>query len=50
MRQCLEWAVNPVADHAVLLPFAADLGAWMRRASEEEFGALELLPASLVGG
>jgi predicted nucleotidyltransferase len=50
MRQCLEWAVNPISDHSLLLPFAADLGGWMQRACEAEFGALELLPASLIGG
>jgi hypothetical protein len=48
MRRCLELAVNPTADLTAVVPFATDFGAWMRVASEAEFGPLELLPASLV--
>jgi hypothetical protein len=48
MRRCLELAVNPISDRHVLLPFVTDFAEWMQRATEAEFGALELLPASLA--
>ncbi len=34
MKQCLELAVNPIADPAVLLPLVTDLAGWMRHACE----------------
>lgn len=48
MRRCLELAVNPVSSPQVLVPLVTGLAAWMHDACEKEFGALELLPASLV--
>jgi hypothetical protein len=48
MRRCLELAVNPISNRAELLPFVPDFAEWMQLAAEAEFGALELLPASLV--
>jgi hypothetical protein len=48
MRRCLDLAVNPESDGPRLLPFVTDFAKWMQHATEAEFGALELLPASLV--
>jgi len=48
MRHCLELAVNPVSDRHMLLLFVTSLAEWMMGATEDEFGRLELLPASLV--
>jgi uncharacterized protein len=48
MRRCLELAVNPISDTRELLPMVRDFAAWMRQATEAEFGELELLPASLA--
>jgi predicted nucleotidyltransferase len=48
MWRCLELAVNPTADPPEFLPLVADFASWMRQAFEAEFGALELLPATLL--
>jgi len=48
MWRCLELAVSPTADPQEFLPLVAEFSGWMRKAFEAEFGALELLPASLV--
>lgn len=48
MGRCLELAVNPISDTEEFLPMVTDFTAWMHQATEAEFGALELLPASLL--
>lgn len=48
MWRCLELAVNPISDTEEFLPLVTDFNAWMREATEAEFGTLELLPASLL--
>ena len=48
MWRCLELAANPPADPQQFLTMVAEFAEWMRQAFEAEFGALELLPASLL--